>query len=80
MAEGEKLMDKTPHPITKENGVSTWEHKSTDNYLIIGKDALGKPFRKESSNPKYMMSINVYTGNLWLLRDGRKYLIKSWSN
>jgi hypothetical protein len=62
-------------PITKVNGRAEWEHLDGDSYLVTGVDRNGKRFTIRASSWRYASGINVWRGNKWLVRDGKRYLI-----
>lgn len=56
---------------------------STDRFLVTGEYAREytrsgkkKRFRMEFSNYYHAMGINLYRGKVWLLRDGKRILLK----
>ncbi len=53
-----------------------WSHKQTDRYLVTGRLVNGQPFRQIHSNPYHALYINLYDGRVWLLRDGKRILVK----
>lgn len=45
-------------------------------YIITGVDVYGKRFRIKTSNYIHAMGINLYNGSVWLLKNGKRTLIK----
>ncbi len=60
--------------------MATFTHQPGDRYLITGKRADGKRFRKEMGNPHYALAHNVYRGTLWQVRDGKRTRVHTWHN
>lgn len=54
----------------------TWSHRKTDRYLVTGRKVDGSAFRQEFSNPYHALYINLWEGRVWLLRSGRRILVK----
>lgn len=71
---------KTPNPIQKVNGKAEWTSQEGDHYSVTGVDRSGKRFKRTYENFIYADAINVWRGNLWLVRGTRRYLIKSKYN
>jgi len=57
--------------------LTMWIHREGDRYLVTGYTVAGRPFRREMVNPYQALGINLYRGRVWLLRDGRRRLVKS---
>lgn len=75
------MANKVQNPITNSgNGLKTWISQTGDKYLVTGKDRSGKRFRIETSSWPYANSLNVWNGNKYLLRDGKRFLIQKISN
>lgn len=53
-----------------------WTHKVTDRYLVTGRTVNGRPFRQLHHNPYIALSINLYDGRVWLIRQGKRILVK----
>jgi hypothetical protein len=69
------------NPITKRaDGSAEWTHEPGDSYLVTGTDYHGKRFRRVSANYAGARCVNVYNGNRWLVRGGKRYLIQTVSN
>ncbi len=68
------------NPIQIVNGHATWQHQEGDKYLAAGKDRNGKRFRHENSRWVWIAGINVWNGNKYLVRDGKRYKIQSVAN
>jgi hypothetical protein len=67
--------------LTKtENGQVTWIHQENDEYLVTGRLTNGRRFRVSTKNWTYAKAINVYRGNKWLIRNGKRYKIQSIYN
>lgn len=65
--------------FTKEaDGSVTWKSEPGDSYVVTGVYYSSlRHFRPiYTVNYNYAMSINLYRGSVWLLRNGRRYLIK----
>ena len=55
----------------------TWTHRPSDRYLVTGRTVRGERFRSSLlSNPYQALYINLYDGRVWLLRDGKRTLVK----
>ena len=57
-----------------------WIHQEGDQYVVIGVDRNNQRFTRTSDSWFYINGINVWKGNKWLLRKGKKYLIQSITN
>lgn len=55
----------------------TWTHQAGDRYLVVGELRNGAKFRDEYANPHYAMAINLYRGRVYVVRDGRRWLLKT---
>lgn len=55
---------------------SAWSSMPGDRYLVIGKDREGKRFRLEYTTWPQARCINVWNGNKWLVRGGKRFLIQ----
>jgi hypothetical protein len=62
-------------PIEKTNGACQWQEKPGDTYLVTDIDCDGKRFRR-SGGWRWISCINVWRGSFWLVRDGRRFLIR----
>lgn len=52
-------------------------HQKGDTYHITGLLVNSKKrFKKTSDNPHYALSINLWRGSVWQVRDGKRKLIK----
>ena len=67
-------------PFTIENGKKVWQHKAGDYYAVTGVTARGKRFSVQCSSWGRARGVNVYRGNRWLVRDGKRWLIQSINN
>jgi hypothetical protein len=68
------------NPVQIVNGKAEWEHQEGDKYLVVGKDRDGKRFRRENEKWGWIAGINVWNGNKYLVRDGKRYKIQSVNN
>lgn len=68
------------NPVQIVNGLATWQHQEGDKYLATGKDRNGKRFRRENEKWVWIAGINVWNGNKYLVRDGKRYKIQSVTN
>ena len=57
-----------------------WTQTDTTYYLLIGKTIKNKKVRITSSNFLYISSINIFSGNLYLIQNNKRKLIKTISN
>lgn len=57
-----------------------WTHEQGDKYLVVGIDKAGQRYRTESEIWRYIEGINIYRGNKYLIRNGRRYLIQRINN
>ena len=60
--------------------IASWIQKEGDKYLLCGTDRNGKRFRMESGNFHYLNGINAWRGNLYLVADEKRYLLKEIIN
>lgn len=67
-------------PFSKSNGLKCWQARSTDSYLATGRDRSGKRFSIMSARWSHCSCINVWRGNKWLIRDGKRHHIQSIQN
>jgi len=51
-----------------------------DTFLVTGKDRSGKRFRRVFSSWRQALAINLWQGNVWLVRNGKRKLIQSTLN
>jgi len=58
------------------NGHVTWTQVPGDCYVVTGRTVYGVRFRTETESWLHASGINLYSGSVWLLRNGRRYLIK----
>lgn len=68
------------NPIEMHNGEASWVQVAGDQYLATGKDRNGKRFRIMSRLWSYIDGLNLWNGTKWLIRNGKKYKIKSIKN
>lgn len=66
-------------PIERSNGRAEWTPIAGDTYVVTGVTTDGRRFRRQGPWST-IGQINLWRGNRWLLRDGRKYLIQSVTN
>ena len=68
-------------PIKKEaDGSVTWDHQEGDTYLATGINIYGERFRISNTSWRYISQINLYRGNKWLYRKGKRYLLQRTIN
>lgn len=60
-----------------ENGKLSWTTKTGDKYVIVGTDVDGKKFRQVHTEWRWASQINLHRGRVYLLRDGKRWLVKS---
>ena len=53
-----------------------WNHRVSDRYLVTGRLVSGRRFSSRYTNPYQALFINLYDGRVWLLRDGKRILVK----
>jgi len=63
-----------------ESGLVYWDKLPGDKYLATGIDRNGKRFRIESGSWEYIRCINIWRGNKWLCRNGKREKIQSVYN
>jgi hypothetical protein len=56
--------------------LTTWTHQAGDRYVVTGVTRDGQRFRQEWTNPMHALMINLWQGSVWLVRDGKRRLIK----
>ena len=66
--------------IQKQDGKVTWTHRPGDEYLVTGKDVKGKRFRIRTSNWVHADGINLFNGSVYLIREGKRTLVKAVRN
>lgn len=66
--------------IVKKDGKVEWTHLAGDSYLVTGTDRQGRRFKIKSNNFLYADGINAWKGRIWLVRDGKRHLLKTISN
>jgi hypothetical protein len=67
-------------PIDCTHGTASWESKGGDKYLVVGKDCVGQRVRIEGTNWAYINGINIWQGNKYLIRNGKRYPIQRITN
>ncbi|HEY5606261.1 MAG TPA: hypothetical protein VIL45_07060 [Thermoplasmata archaeon] len=53
-----------------------WIHGAGDTYAVTGIDVRGRRFRIRTGNPWQALAVNLYRGSVWLVRDGKRKLVK----
>lgn len=67
--------------ITKTaNGEIAWTHEAGDSYLVTGTDVYGKKFSIKCGTWFTAKCINLYRGNKYLVRNGKKIKLQSVYN
>lgn len=67
--------------ITKNSdGTISWIHHTQDVYLATGIMTNGKRFKTQSNNWHWIKGINLWRGNKWLLRGGKRYKLVAVTN
>ena len=70
-----------PSPLTKyPDGTVEWVRQDGDQYLVTGVDRNGKRFRRGFPSFHMARCLNAWQGNIWLVRDGRRYRIQRINN
>lgn len=67
-------------PFTIVEGTKTWISKPGDTFTVTGVDRSNKRFKITSTSYGYIAGINVWSGSMWLNRDGKRFLIKRITN
>ena len=62
------------------HGKVDWTHKKGDRILWIGRLVNGKKFRKEFKNTVMALSLNAWNARMWLVRGGKRKLLKTVVN
>lgn len=69
------------HPITRtQDGRATWTQQAGDKYVVTGRDCNGKRFRHTTASWLLADSVNVWSGTVWLVRDGKRFVVRRTSN
>jgi hypothetical protein len=69
------------NPIEFHEGQAHWTHQEGDRYVCTGTDRRGKRMKPVYTQDWFhAMCINLYCGNKWLIRDGKRYRIVSVVN
>lgn len=64
-----------------ENGQVTWKHQHGDKYVVTGVDRNEKRFPAKTCHSWFhARSYNIWRGHVWLLRDGKRYLLQRVTN
>jgi hypothetical protein len=67
--------------ITKNSdGTISWTHLPSDYYVATGTTRDGKRFRTASFAWKWISGINLWRGNKWLVRNGKRHKLVSVVN
>lgn len=67
--------------ITKSNGRAEWTQQAGDVYVATGVLTNGRRFPAiRSTSWQHIAGINLYRGNKWLERDGKRHHIVSVYN
>lgn len=68
--------------VTKNpDGTISWDIQENDIYHITGVNTRGDRFKVIiTSNPRHMSGINLWRGNKWLVRNGKRKLLSSTWN
>lgn len=53
-----------------------WTHMTGDAYHVTGKTVHGKRFKIVTENPHHALGINLWRGSVWLVREGKRRLVK----
>jgi hypothetical protein len=71
------MKEKVKSPLEKVPGTSnvSWVHQDGMTYLLCGEDRDGKKFRM-TGHFAYLSRINAWSGRLYLLWQGKRFLIK----
>ena len=57
--------------------MATWYHETGDKYHVTGVDRDGKRFKPMVyDNYHYASAINLWRGSVWLVRNGKRHLVK----
>lgn len=62
--------------VDRKDGQASWVQLAGDLYVVTGTDVNGKRFRISTGNWRYADGINVFRGSIWLLRKGKRSLIR----
>lgn len=54
----------------------TWYHEAGDKYHVTGVDRDGKRFKLVYENYYMANAINLWRGSVWLVRNGKRHLVK----
>lgn len=63
-----------------KNGKISLDNKASQSYLICGRDRDGKRFRIQTNDFRHCMGINLWHGNKYLVREGKRKKIQSVCN
>ena len=56
--------------------LTEWFHTPGDTYAVTGVTVTGKRFRRVTDNPHMALGINLWRGTVWLVRDGKRHMIR----
>jgi hypothetical protein len=71
---------KPPSPITFTGTKAEWTAKKGDKYHVTGVTTDGKRFKQVHESWAWASMVNLWRGTVWLVREGRRYRIKSVYN
>ena len=66
--------------VRESDGTVAWWQLPADRYIVIGRDVYGKRFRIESDNFGYVGRINMWHGRIYLMRNGKRILVRTVTN
>lgn len=61
--------------VKDDKGGVSWMHSEGDKYLVTGKDRAGRRVSMTFGTWPHARGINLWQGNKWLVRDGKRHLI-----
>lgn len=52
-------------------------HQAGDGYVVTGRLVTGQRFRPiRTDNQRHALGINLFNGSVWLVRDGKRILVR----
>jgi hypothetical protein len=66
--------------VVFDNGKVNWTHKQGDKYMWIGRLVNGSMFRSVYTHVGTALGINAWNARLWLVREGKRKLLKTVVN
>lgn len=68
-------------PISRApSGRVHWDARPGDIYIVTGTDTRGRRFRYQFAHARTALSINLWRGSVWLLRNNHRHLIRrTWN-